>query len=239
MHRTSGLAWILLPLALASPSGTAMARPTAPATIVTFDDAELGRAPSEFESALTGGGGPVAWVVSSDPTAPSGERVLMQTSADTTSSRFPLCIYEPISASDVTLSVKFKALDGRVDQAAGLVWRHRDAANYYVVRANALEDNVVLYKVVGGKRSDLKPVGSGLFAYGKDAEVERGRWHTLKLEAIGDRFAVFLDGVHLFDVEDATFREAGKVGLWTKADSVTAFDDLSISPAVREDAALP
>ncbi len=126
------------------------------------------------------------------------------------------------------LSVAFKPISGSVDQAAGLVWRYRNPQTYYVVRANALEDNVVLYKVEAGKRSDLKPTGSRFMSYGKKAPVPGGAWSELRLQAQGNHFAVWLNGEHLFDVEDETFSEAGKVGLWTKADSVTAFDDFSI-----------
>jgi len=106
------------------------------------------------------------------------------------------------------LSVRFKPLRGKVDQGAGIVWRYRDADNYYVLRANALENNVVLYKVEAGVRRDLDPKGSGPFAYSV--------------------FEAFLNGEKLFEVEDSTFREAGKVGVWTKADSVSYFDDLRV-----------
>ena len=221
----------LLALTLLTLAGEVFAEGPPLETTITFDEAEVGRPPSGFTTALTGGGGPVSWLVQDDATAPSGKRVLMQTSADRTSTRFPLCIYDAISTADVSLSVKFKAISGEVDQAAGLVWRYQNPSNYYVVRANALEGNVVLYRVENGKRSDLKPIGSGLFAYGKDARVDSERWRTLKVEAKGTRFRVILDDVHLFDVEDETFREPGKVGLWTKADSVTTFDDLSILSA--------
>jgi hypothetical protein len=220
------LGLLLLGVAGAAPVA---AESSAVPTVITFDDFELGRPPKGFTTGLTGGGGPVSWLVREDATAPSGKRVLMQTSADTTSSRFPHCIVDAFSSADVTLRVKFKAVSGEVDQAAGLVWRYRDSSNYYLVRANALEGNVVLYKVEDGERSDLKPVGSSFLAYGEDAEVEQGRWHALEVEVKGDRFRVSLDGASLFDVEDATFRAPGKVGLWTKADSVTAFDDLEIS----------
>jgi hypothetical protein len=118
-----------------------------------------------------------------------------------------------------------------VDQAAGLVWRYENPSNHYLVRANALEGTVVLYKVENGKRSDLEPVGSaGFFTYGKKAPVVQGRWQSLKIDVRGSRFSVYLEGEKLFEVDDATFR-GGKVGLWTKADSVTAFDDLTIEPA--------
>ena len=163
--------------------------------------------------------------------APRGTHVLVQTSTDATGGRFPLCIFDAVSTTDGAFGVRFKPVSGKVDRAAGLVWRYRDADNYYIVRANALEGNVVLYKVENGKRSDLKPVGSGMLAYGKKTRVESGRWQTLELKALGSKFALSLNGEHLFDVEDTTFTAPGTVGLWTKADSVTAFDDLAIEPA--------
>jgi hypothetical protein len=203
--------------------------PSASESTLDFDALETGKPPAGFSTALTGGGGPVAWVVQDDPTAPSGKKVLTQTSADGTSYRFPLCIYDNVTAKDVEVSVRFKPLSGKVDQAAGIMWRYTDKDNYYIVRANALENNVVLYKVEKGKRTDLKPLGAGLFAYGKKAQVPSGQWSTLRVVAKGSRFAVYLNDEHLFDVEDNTFTGAGKVGLWTKADSVTSFDDLKIT----------
>ncbi len=196
--------------------------------VVDFESMAVGDAPSGLTCARTGRGAPGTWAIQNDATAPAGTRVLAQTSADTTSYRFPVCVYEGFTATDVDLSVAFKPVSGTVDQAAGLVWRYRDLDNYYVVRANALEDNVVLYKVENGKRSDLRPVGSWPFAYGRDAEVPVGRWSTLRVVAKGGRFSVWLGDEHLFDVEDDTFSAAGKVGLWTKADSVTRFDTLRI-----------
>ena len=195
---------------------------------LNFDSFETCKPPAGFSTALTGSGGPVSWVIQEDPSAPSGGKVLAQTSADETSFRFPLCVYDNFTAKDVEVSVKFKAVSGKVDQAAGIVWHYKDKDNYYIVRANALENNVVLYKVEKGKRTDLKPIGSGLFAYGKKAHVPGGQWNALRVVAKGNRFEVYLNGEHLFDVEDDTFTDAGKVGLWTKADSVTYFDDLQI-----------
>jgi hypothetical protein len=182
--------------------------------------------PVGFTQARTGRGGSGSWEVKEDNTAPSGNKVLAQTSSDPTNYRFPLCIYDAFEARDVDLSVSFKPLSGTVDQAAGLVWRYQDPDNYYVVRANALEANVVLYKVENGKRSDLKPQGSW-FAYGKDAPVPLGVWSSLRVLVRSNTFSVSLNGEHLFDVEDDTFPRAGKVGLWTKADSVTLFDTLT------------
>lgn len=199
-------------------------------TPVNFDSFATGQAPHGFNTALTGDGGPVSWIVQRDSTAPSGGNVLAQTSRDTTNNRFPLCIYYAIVATDVSVSVRFKPVSGTVDQAAGIVWRYQDAKNYYIVRANALESNVVLYKVENGKRSDLKPTGAWPVAYGKKAPVPAGQWSKLAVVARGARFEVHLNGEHLFDVEDTTFPSAGNVGLWTKADSVTSFDDFSIEP---------
>ena len=196
--------------------------------VLDFDTAAVGKLPVDFSTALTGSGGPVTWVVKEDASAPSGGKVLAQTSTDATSHRFPLCVYEKVIARDVEVTVRFKAVSGKVDQAAGIVWRYRDKDNYYIVRANALENNVVLYKVENGKRTDLKPLGAGLFAYGKKVKVPNGQWSELRIAAKGNRFEVSLNGESLFVVEDNTFTEAGKVGLWTKADSVTFFDDLII-----------
>lgn len=193
-----------------------------------FDMFEMGKTPAGFSTALTGGGGPVSWVIQEDPTAPSGGKVLAQTSADETGFRFPVCVYDEFTARDLEVSVKFKPVSGKVDQAGGIVWRYKDKDNYYVVRANALENNVVLYKVEDGKRTDLKSKGSGLFAYGKKAKVPREQWNELRVVVKGSRFEIYLSGEHLFDVEDDTFTDTGKVGLWTKADSVTYFNDLRI-----------
>jgi hypothetical protein len=188
-------------------------------TVLDFDTADVGKLPAGFSTVLTGGGGPVIWVVKEDSSAPSGGKVLAQTSTDTTDYRFPLCVYDKVTARDVDVAVRLKAVSGKVDQAAGLVVRFRDKDNYYIVRANALEDNVRLYKVVGGSRKQFA---------GTKAKVSSGEWHTLKLTAKGNHFTVFFDGTQLFKADDDTFPEPGKVGLWTKADSVTYFDDLTI-----------
>ncbi len=198
------------------------------ALVIDVERMGAGEAPSGFSCARTGRGDAGAWVIQRDATAPAGTSVLALTSADATSYRFPICIYDAFTARNVDLSVAFKPISGKVDQAAGLVWRYRDPNNYYVVRANALEDNVVLYKVEDGKRSDLKPTGSWFFSYGKKAKVPAGHWSALRVVVNGGQFSVWLGDEHLFDVEDTTFAEAGKVGLWTKADSVTLFDALSI-----------
>jgi hypothetical protein len=159
--------------------------------------------------------------------AEGSNKYLAQIDPDNTRSRFPVAVLSDVTAADVDLSTRFRPVSGRVDQAAGLVWRFQNEDNYYIVRANALENNVVLYKVEKGKRTDLPLKGEGR-TYGKKAQVPSGQWSTLRVVAAGPRFEVFLNGSKLYDVEDSTFRQAGKVGLWTKADSVTQFDDVTI-----------
>jgi hypothetical protein len=193
-----------------------------------FDKDPAGGLPAKFHSALTGSGAPGVWAITADTSAPSQPNVLAQTSADKTSYRFPLAIADEGSFRDLDLSVRFKTISGRVDQAAGLVWRLKDANNYYIVRANALEGNVVLYKVQSGKRTDLPVKGEGR-TYGKKASVPSGQWNELRVTAAGNLFEVYLNNQKLYEVEDNTFPEGGKVGLWTKADSVTHFDDLRVT----------
>jgi hypothetical protein len=154
-------------------------------------------------------------------------KLLAQTDADSTRSRFPVAAVDDFQAADVDLSVRFKPISGRVDQAAGLVWRYQDEDNYYIVRANALEGNVVLYKVEKGKRTDLPLKGEGR-TYGKKTEVPQGTWGSLRVVATGPLFEVYFNGTKLYEVEDTTFAGAGRVGVWTKADSVTHFDDLTV-----------
>jgi hypothetical protein len=137
-------------------------------------------------------------------------------------------VHAGIKTKDADISVKFKLVAGKKDQAAGLVWRYLDKDNYYVVRANALESNVVLYKVQNGKRQDLPLKGAGR-THGKTAKVPAGQWSTLRVTAKANLFTVYLNGAQLYEVEDTTFTETGKIGLWTKADSVTYFDDLKVS----------
>jgi hypothetical protein len=134
-----------------------------------------------------------------------------------------LAIYERGRFTDGAVSVRFKPVSGGVDQAAGLVWRYRDENNYYVVRANAREDNVVLYKVENGRRDSIGPIGRP-DDYGVKHTVPHGRWSTLGVAFARSRFTVSFDGEKLFEVDDSTFAGPGSVGLWTKADSVTYFD---------------
>ncbi len=188
------------------------------AQVWNFDRDMPGKPPEGFTSALTGKGSIGQWFVMKDAMAPSPPNVLAQTSADKTDYRFPLAIAEGTNYKDLMLSVKFKAISGKVDQGAGLVFRFKDKDNYYVVRANALEDNFRLYHVVNGKRSKFA---------GADFKVSSQQWHEVKVEARGDEFKCYYDGQLKFSAKDSTFKDAGKIGLWTKADSVIYFDDLT------------
>jgi Domain of Unknown Function (DUF1080) len=189
-----------------------------------FSDDAVGQPPRGFEFGHTArAGAPGKWIVQAEGT----NKYLAQVDTDNTRARFPVAVVSDISAADVDLSVRFKPVSGRVDQAAGLVWRFQNEDNYYIVRANALESNVVLYKVENGKRTDLPLKGEGR-TYGKKAQVPSGQWSTLRVVAAGPRFEVYFNGSKLYEVEDTTFSRAGKVGVWTKADSVTEFDDLTV-----------
>jgi hypothetical protein len=189
---------------------------TAAAQTVNFDAAKIGEPPPNWEGTKTGKGEP-KWTVVPDATAPSKPNALKQSGeAD-----YPVAFKNDASFKDGFVEVKFKPVSGREDQAGGVVWRVKDANNYYIARANALEDNVRIYFFANGKRTQFN---------GVNAKVASGQWHTLRVEFSGTRFKVFFDGKHLFDAEDATLRDAGKVGVWTKADSVTLFDDFSCGP---------
>ena len=188
---------------------------------ISFESTQTGTTPEGWTATLTGSGDP-KWTVEGDATAPSKSKVLRQSGRAT----FPLLLKNDTSLKDGFIEAKFKAVAGSQDRAAGLVWRAKDANNYYVVRANALEDNVVLYKTVDGVRSPLDIVGRK-GGYGTDVKVPSNIWHTLRIDFKASRFVVSYDGKQMFEVEDSTFADAGKVGLWTKADSVTLFDEVT------------
>ena len=197
--------------------------------VIDFESDKQGQTPSSFTTALTGSGRPGVWIVRRDDASPDRGNVLAQTDADRTSYRFPVAVYNDVTTKDVDISVRFRPVSGSVDQAAGLVWRYQDANNYYIVRANALEGNVVLYKVENGKRADLPLKGAGR-TYGKKTAVPKNQWSQLGATVRGALFTVSINGQGLYEVEDTTFTGAGRVGVWTKADSVTYFDDFTIVP---------
>jgi hypothetical protein len=187
-------------------------------TVIGIARMQIGAAPADFTFARTGQGGESQWAVVSDPTA-FGDRVIEQKSTDRTDNRFPLAIFDPLVAKNVDVSLSFKPAGGRVDQAGGIAVRLIDPDNYYVVRANALEDNVRLYRVVKGRRVQI---------HGVDTKVTSNEWHTLRLKAEDERFTIGFDGKTLFTSTDKTLANAGKVALWTKSDSVTRFDQIAI-----------
>ncbi|MBI3332957.1 MAG: hypothetical protein HYZ93_02565 [Candidatus Omnitrophica bacterium] len=186
-----------------------------------FEQDQAGGPPAGFSFGRTGEGRPGRWVVVSDKNAPSGVHVLAQTDADPTDYRFPVAVANAPIVKDLRLSVRCKPVSGQVDQAAGLVFRYQDENNYYVTRANALEGNVRLYKVVNGRREQFA---------GWNGPVTAKTWHDYRVEANGGHFEVYWDGQKVIDARDGTFSVAGRVGVWTKADSVTHFDNLSIEP---------
>jgi hypothetical protein len=188
------------------------------ATVISIGRMDIGSPPSDFQFARTGQGPLGKWIVVNDESS-FGGRVIEQSSTDRTDYRFPLAIFDPIVAKNVDLSLKFKPVAGRVDQAGGIAVRVADADNYYVVRANALEDNVRFYRVVRGRREQID---------GINIKVSSNEWHSLGLKAQGDRFTIEFDGKTLFTTTDKTFAGAGKIALWTKADSVTRFDQIAI-----------
>ncbi len=188
------------------------------AQTITFADARVGSKPQNFEYWLTGKGSPANWEIAADPTA-SGGKAFAQTSADTTDYRFPLAIYTPANLTNVEVKIRFKPVAGKVDRAGGVVVRFVNQNNYYVARANALEDNIRFYRVVNGSRQQLASA---------NGKVKSGEWRILTLRAEGDNFTVSSDGQKLFAIKDKTFTGPGKIGLWTKADSVTNFDRIEI-----------
>jgi hypothetical protein len=195
--------------------------------MIQFDRATPGSLPAGWTVAMTHAGGAPKWEIVRDETAAHPPMVFAQVSRDPTAGRFPLAVWDGATIRNGEASVAFKAVDGSIDRAAGIVWRYRDPNNYYIVRANALENNVVLYKVEAGIRQSIAPKGLPSRAYGVKHEIPSLRWNRLGVVFNENLFSVFLNGDRLFDVEDQTFKDAGKVGLWTKADSVTYFADFT------------
>ena len=190
-------------------SGTALAE------TINFDDAKAGASPPGWKSAVTGSGS-AKWSVEQESSAPSTPNVLKQSGVGT----FPICIYESAKLKDGSVEVKFKPIEGKEDQAGGVIWRVQDSNNYYIARANALEDNVTIYHTIRGKRVAFKSIST---------KVKSGVWHTLRVDFEGNKFTVTFDGNKVIEATDQSFQNAGKVGVWTKADSVTLFDDFTFS----------
>lgn len=183
------------------------------ATTVNFDQDRAGTLPADWIAGVTGGGS-FHWTVEADADAPSAPNVLRQSGKGA----FPWCVRKGTALADGFVEVKFKPMSGSEDQAGGVVWRWKDGENYYVARANALENNVSLYYTERGHRRTIRYV---------DAPVAGHQWHRLRVEFHGQRILVLLDGKAYISQDDAHIAGAGSVGLWTKADSVTLFDDFT------------
>jgi len=190
---------------------------SAHAETINFDADPVGAAPAGWICGSTGGGAP-RWAVEADAGAPSPPNVLKQSGSAT----FPWCVKQGSTLVDGLVEVKFKPISGREDQAGGVVWRWKDGDTYYIARANAAENNVSLYHTEKGRRMTIKYV---------DAPVAGGVWHTLRAEFTGSRIRVLLNGRAYIELDDSHIAGSGAVGVWTKADSVTAFDDFTYQSA--------
>src|SRR6185369_4992408 len=178
---------------------------------MTFDADATGQPPRGWTCGATGKGAP-QWSV--EPDRELGHNVLKQSGR----AAFPWCVKDDSALADGWVEVRFRPLAGREDQAGGVVWRFKNGDNYYVARANALENNVSLYYTEGGVRRTLKYV---------DAPVAAKAWHTLRVEFAGSHIVVLLDGQRRIEFDDRHIGGAGAVGVWTKADSVTEFADFA------------
>ena len=194
-------------------TSTALLANAALAQTVNFDDAGTGAPPTGWTATQTGTG-LAKWSIERDETAPSKPNVLKQSGKAT----YPICLKDDTKLKDGFVEVKFKPISGKEDQAGGVIWRAKDKDNYYIARANALEDNVIIYHTIKAKRTEKKRT---------DMKVASGEWHTLRVEFSDNHFTVTFDGKKAIEWDDKTFTEAGMVGVWTKADSVTLFDDFS------------
>jgi len=197
-------------------------------TTFTFETHKPGKIPSGWSQYFTGKGEKTDWIISDD----NGNKVLAQISEDNPNYHFNEIVFDGLKVKNVELKVKMKGVKGKMDQGGGFVWRFIDADNYYVVRANPLEDNVVLYKVENGKRTDLPLIDKGR-TYGIDVEPLGNEWNTLKLTVLDSLFTVYLNNKQIFQVRDETFANAGKIGLWTKADAVSYFDDFQVISIIK------
>ena len=186
-----------------------------------FGKDDVGKVPAGWKADKTGKGDGSVWKVVEDKTAPSKKGYVLAQTAEGPSSLFNLCVAEDTKYKDVEVSVAFKAIAGKRDQGGGIVWRYQDANNYYIARMNPLEDNFRVYKVTGGRRSaEFED---------KEVKIPVNEWHTLKIKMEGDHIECYLDGKKYLDGKDDSIKDAGKVGLWTKADAQTYFDDFKVS----------
>ncbi len=196
--------------------GVAVSRAEESKPVFQLTRTDVGKVPAGWQTAKTGKGDGSVWKVVEDATAPSKSGLVLAQAAASPGSLFNVCVADGTSFKDVEISVSFKAVKGELDQGGGVVWRYQDADNYYIARMNPLEDNFRVYKVVGGKRSKE--------FQNAEVKIPAGEWHSLKVKQVGEHIECFLDGKKYLDVKDDAIVKAGKVGLWTKADAQTHFD---------------
>jgi hypothetical protein len=184
---------------------------------IRFAKSELGTVPKGWKVDKTGKGEGSQWEVVTDKTSPSKTGFVLAQTAKSPRPVFNLCVVEDSKFGDVEIEVAFKSVAGKVDQGGGPVWRYQDADNYYIARMNPLENNYRFYKVIDGRRTQL--------ATKEGIKVPLGEWHTLEIEHVGNRIECELDGKVILSAIDDSIKKAGKVGLWTKADAHTYFDN--------------
>jgi len=184
-----------------------------------FEDMQPGILPNTWHTAMTGKGNSGKWEIVTDKNESGSSKALAQTSMENFGYHFDVAVAKGSNFKDLNLSLDFKAIKGEEDQGGGPVWRYKDANNYYIARANPLENNFRLYKVVDGNRKQLKSY---------NLPVISGQWHSIKIEHIGTQIKCYYDGQLYLEADDNTFMEAGKVGVWTKADSYCLFDNLVV-----------
>ena len=195
------------------------------ATTHSFDNEAEGALPAAWTPAKTGEGPGGLWKVVADDAGGMMNRVLAQSLPDGPNAQFNVCVLRDTRCLDVDLTVRVKAIRGVLDRGGGLVWRYRDENNYYVTRWNPLEDNFRVYHVLNGKRTQL---GNA------DIKLPADAWHTVRAVQRGNRIQCYLDGIQLLDVTDDTIKGIGAVGVWTKADAVTWFDNFSVNILAKE-----
>jgi len=190
--------------------------------VVTFDSFPPGKTPPGWTVAMTNHGRAPQWEIRRDGSAATQPYVLAQVSTDSNGERSPLAILDNMSLRDGDVSVRVKPVSGHEEQTGGLVWRYHDPNNYYLVRANALDKIVAVFKVQNGKFTQILP------GVKHDLPGNGTGWSILKVSVRGNHFQVFLDHRRILQGTDNTFIGSGGVGLWTGADSVTYFDDFRV-----------
>jgi hypothetical protein len=212
--------WILVTMAVAASGQPASRLEDLPLKVYSFSSGDVSKLPAGWKAEHTGKGEGSIWKVVEDNSAPSGNGAVLAQAAQSPNAFFNLCVAEASHFKDVELQVAFKAVRGKNDQGGGLVWRYRDRDNYYIARMNPLEDNFRVYRVVAGKRKQLQS---------KDGlKVKAGEWHTIKIDMEADHIHCYFDGEKMLDTKDETFKDAGKIGLWSKSDAETHFDHLEV-----------